>query len=121
MRLDLLAPVQHLLHREGARLGLAVVVGDADAAGRRDLDPGGAVRDLVDAVALGPGRLFQLQAAELDGIKAAGKTGTTNAYRDAWFVGYTPDLVAGDISYDAMGLLDAGGHAFDTLLVHHQQ
>lgn len=26
---------------------------------------------------------------------AAGKTGTTDEYRDAWFVGYTPDLVAG--------------------------
>jgi len=28
------------------------------------------------------------------GRPAAGKTGTTQQYRDAWFVGYTPDLVA---------------------------
>jgi penicillin-binding protein 1A len=33
--------------------------------------------------------------AILDGIKAAGKTGTTNAYRDAWFVGYTGNFVGG--------------------------
>src|SRR2546430_6688830 len=26
---------------------------------------------------------------------AAGKTGTTQEYRDAWFIGYTADLVAG--------------------------
>jgi penicillin-binding protein 1A len=31
----------------------------------------------------------------LEGIKSAGKTGTTNAYRDAWFVGYTGNYVGG--------------------------
>ena len=33
--------------------------------------------------------------AILDGIKAAGKTGTTNAHRDAWFVGYTGNFIMG--------------------------
>ena len=32
--------------------------------------------------------------AALDGYPAAGKTGTTDNYGDAWFVGYTPELVA---------------------------
>jgi penicillin-binding protein 1A len=32
--------------------------------------------------------------AQLEGIPVAGKTGTTNAYKDAWFVGFTGNLVA---------------------------
>ena len=31
--------------------------------------------------------------AQLDGIKVAGKTGTTNDYKDAWFCGYTGNFV----------------------------
>src|SRR5262245_60573876 len=33
--------------------------------------------------------------AMLPGIPIAGKTGTTNAYRDAWFVGFTGNYIAG--------------------------
>ncbi len=33
------------------------------------------------------------RAAQLDGVVAAGKTGTTNAYRDAWFDGFTGNFV----------------------------
>ncbi|MBZ0123589.1 MAG: PBP1A family penicillin-binding protein, partial [Roseovarius sp.] len=33
--------------------------------------------------------------ARLPGIEAAGKTGTTQAARDAWFLGFTADYVAG--------------------------
>ncbi|MCS6913223.1 MAG: PBP1A family penicillin-binding protein [Myxococcales bacterium] len=40
------------------------------------------------------------------GRPAAGKTGTTNAQRDAWFVGYTPELVAGVwVGHDDMRVL----------------
>jgi penicillin-binding protein 1A len=41
---------------------------------------------------------------------AAGKTGTTNDYKDAWFVGYTPDLLAVVwVGYDGQSKLGLSG------------
>ena len=33
-------------------------------------------------------------ACQLDNMPVAGKTGTTEAYNDLWFVGYTPIIIA---------------------------
>src|SRR5580765_5895428 len=45
-------------------------------------------------------------------LPAAGKTGTTNDYHDAWFVGFTPHLVAGVwIGYDMPRTIIANGYA----------
>ena len=44
---------------------------------------------------------------------SAGKTGTTSEYRDAWFVGFTPNLAAavwiGDDNNDSLGGMTGGG------------
>jgi penicillin-binding protein 1A len=45
-------------------------------------------------------------------LPAAGKTGTTNDYRDAWFVGFTPKLVSGVwVGYDQPKTIMASGYA----------
>ena len=50
-----------------------------------------AMLDLLQAVVReGTGK-----AARLPNVPAAGKTGTTQEYRDAWFIGFTPDLIVG--------------------------
>ncbi|HEX4303521.1 MAG TPA: PBP1A family penicillin-binding protein [Rhizomicrobium sp.] len=47
-------------------------------------------RLMVETVTTGTGK-----AARLDGRPTAGKTGTTQDFHDAWFVGFTADLVCG--------------------------
>ena len=55
-----------------------------------DLNTAAAVTAMLETVIKsGTGR-----AADI-GKPAAGKTGTTDDYKDAWFMGYTPDLVTG--------------------------
>jgi penicillin-binding protein 1A len=43
---------------------------------------------LKDVIRVGTGRRSKLQREDI-----AGKTGTTNELRDAWFAGYSPDIV----------------------------
>ncbi len=55
------------------------------------------------------------------GVPAAGKTGTTNDYKDAWFVGYTTNLVAcvwvGFDNSRSLGALETGAKAASPIWV----
>lgn len=72
------------------------VVAEQRTTRTRAIDPGIAyiVTDMLKSVLRGGGTASHV-AGNLGGRPAAGKTGTSDDSKDAWFVGYTPDLVAG--------------------------
>ncbi len=65
---------------------------------------------MMDVIQSGTGR-----RAKSIGRPLAGKTGTTNSYQDAWFVGYAPNLATGVwVGFDGvrtLGRLESGAHA----------
>ena len=81
---------------------LEVRTGNGDVVWRFDRDGPKPRQVLPEKVALDMIFMMNKAAEEgtgrramIDGVRIAGKTGTTNNYRDAWFVGYTGNLVAG--------------------------
>lgn len=65
---------------------------------------------MMDVIQRGTGR----QAKSI-GRPLAGKTGTTNSFHDAWFVGYAPNLATGVwVGFDGvrtLGKVESGAHA----------
>jgi penicillin-binding protein 1A len=81
---------------------LEVRTGTGDLIWRYDRDGPKSIQVLTPQVARDMNMMMNKVVEEgtgkraiLDGIKAAGKTGTTNAYRDAWFVGFTGNYICG--------------------------
>ncbi len=81
---------------------LEVRTGDGEVVWRFDRDGKKPEQVLRPQVALDMNMILNKAVEEgtgkraiLDGVRVAGKTGTTNAYRDAWFVGYSGNFVCG--------------------------
>jgi penicillin-binding protein 1A len=59
------------------------------------------------------------------GVPCAGKTGTTNEFKDAWFIGYTPDRIAGvwvgRRQPQNLGKRESGGRAAAPVWLHYMK
>ncbi len=59
------------------------------------------------------------------GVPCAGKTGTTNEFKDAWFIGYTPDRIAGVwMGHDQpknLGKRESGGRVAAPVWLHYMK
>jgi penicillin-binding protein 1A len=79
------------------------------------------ITDLLQgAVQYGTGRRVKAL-----GRPAAGKTGTTNDLRDAWFIGFTPQLIAGVwVGFDQekpLGYKETGGRAAAPIWLYYME
>jgi membrane peptidoglycan carboxypeptidase len=100
--------IRRVLDRDGT------VLVDLDEPAQRAIAPQNAYRMadmLADVIDFGTGSGARRLGFDLP---AGGKTGTTNDYRDAWFIGFTPTLVAGVwVGYDQPRMIRPRGYASD--------
>lgn len=98
--------ITHITDREGTLLEETPVRATPEIAPETAYITVNLMRSVVEQ---GTGRRARLERA------VAGKTGTTNDLRDAWFMGYTPELLAGVwVGYDSdrtLGRKETGGRS----------